>query len=84
MQPQIISFEKIEGSHNADLEAAGKRLDRSATYKDLSTVIIIPALDNVAVKVVAAWWSIVPLRRIKRCARLFAQGWRLERHTSGP
>lgn len=73
MQPQIISFDKIEGSNNADLEAAGKRLDKSATYKDLSTVIIIPAFDSVSVKVVAAWWSMFSPPNQKVC-RLFAQG----------
>jgi hypothetical protein len=58
MKPQIIGAYD-GGAHNDDLKAADARLDRSAVYKDLSTVIIVPAHDRVPTKAVAAWWNLM-------------------------
>lgn len=72
LKPQIIgNFDG--GIHNADLKAADARLDKSATYKDLSTVIIIPALASVPTKAVAAWWNMMTPPNQKVC-KLFAAG----------
>ena len=56
MQPQIISSYE-GGRHNADLDATVSRLERAAAYKDLSTVMIVPALGTVPTKAVAAWMN---------------------------
>ncbi|MFN7088331.1 MAG: hypothetical protein ACK4NX_00685 [Candidatus Paceibacteria bacterium] len=43
------------------------------TYKDLSTIIIIPTLGMIPAKVVAAWWSLImPMNQ--KCTRVFAYG----------
>ena len=74
MQPQIISFDKIEGAHNADLEAAGKRLDRSATYKDLSTVIVCPTRGVIPARVVESWMQLYRPMNNKVYGPIFIQG----------
>jgi hypothetical protein len=72
MKPQIIMAADL-GAHNADLQAADARLDKNASYKDLSTIIIVPALASVPTKAVAAWWNMMtpPNQKI---AKLFAAG----------
>lgn len=72
MQPQIISSYE-SGKHNADLDKTVSRLDKEASYKDLSTIVIIPALGSVPTKAVAAWWSMFnpPNQKV---VRLFAMG----------
>lgn len=72
MKPQII-MAGDPGAHNADLQAADARLDQDATYKDLSTIIIIPAHDAVPTKAVAAWWNLMTPPNQKVC-KLFAAG----------
>tara|TARA_R110000868_G_scaffold153001_2_gene378279 strand:+ start:179 stop:904 length:726 start_codon:yes stop_codon:yes gene_type:complete len=57
MKPQIIVPDF--GRHNADLQASAERLARQGSYKDHSTIIIIPALDAVPTKVVASWWNML-------------------------
>jgi hypothetical protein len=72
MKPQIISgFDG--GAHNVNLQATNKRLDEGVSYKDVSTIIVIPALDSVPTKAVAAWWNMIqpPNQKI---AKLFAAG----------
>ena len=58
MKPQIIAAFDA-GAHNADLQAADARLDKSGSYKDLSTVIIVPAKESVPTKAVASWWNLM-------------------------
>lgn len=72
MTPQIISS-YAEGRNNADLNAAISRLDRSAVYKDLRTIVIIPALLKVDTKAVASWMSMINPPNQGVC-RLFAVG----------
>lgn len=72
MKPQIIgAFDG--GAHNADLQAAGQRMDKSGSYKDLSTVIVIPAMDSVPTKAVASWWNMITPPN-QKVFRLFATG----------
>lgn len=72
MKPQIIgSFDG--GLHNSDLKAAGARLDKSGSYKDLSTAIIIPAKEAIPTKAVASWWNLMTPPNQKVC-KLFAAG----------
>jgi hypothetical protein len=71
-KPQIISSYD-GGKHNLDLEKTISRLDNEASYRDLSTVIIIPALKDVPIRIVASWLNLMnpPNQRI---VRLFAVG----------
>src|SRR5882672_11300698 len=72
MQPQIISSYD-GGKLGADLNKAVSKLEKSAQYKDLSTIIIIPAFESVPTKSVAAWLNMYnpPNQKI---GRLFAVG----------
>ena len=57
MQPQILAPDY--GKHNAQMDEAIRRLDYSGVYKDLSTIIIIPAFGSVPTKCVASWMNLV-------------------------
>ncbi len=72
MEPQIISSYQ-PGAHNADLDKTTSRLAKEVSYKDLSTVIIVPAFGSVPTKAVASWLSMYspPNQKI---VRLFAVG----------
>lgn len=72
MEPLIISSYD-GGKHNADLDKSISRLSADAQYRDLSTVIVIPALKSVPTKVVASWLNLInpPNNKV---ARLFAMG----------
>ncbi len=72
MQPTIISSYD-GGKRCADLDQAVSQLDESAQYRDLSTIIIIPALNSVPTRVVASWLNLInpPNQKV---ARLFAVG----------
>lgn len=71
MQPQIVGLDT--GRHNADLDATIKRLVYDGAYKDLSTIVIIPALGSVPTKAVSSWWNLMfpPNQKV---VKLFAQG----------
>lgn len=72
MKPQIIGAYD-GGAHNADLKAADSRLDKSGSYKDLSTVIIIPAKGDVPTKAVASWWNMMTPPN-QKVFKIFAAG----------
>lgn len=72
MEPQIISSYD-GGKHNADLDKTISRLGKSGAYKDLSTIIIIPALGSVPTKAVASWLNMYSPPN-QKVARLFAVG----------
>ena len=48
-----------QGIHNSDLRAATRRLQRGKTYRDLSTVCVIPTRGVVPIRVVESWWSLM-------------------------
>lgn len=70
--PQIISSYE-GGKHNADLNQTISRLDAECSYKDLSSIIIIPAFGSVPTRAVASWLNLYnpPNQKI---VRLFAMG----------
>lgn len=72
MEPQIVSSYD-SGRNNADLDATVSRLDKAGAYRDMSTVMIIPALKSVPTKAVASWLNLYnpPNHRV---VRLFALG----------
>ncbi len=57
MTPQILSSHD-PGRHNADLTATLNRLEKDGAYKDMSTIVLVPALGTVPTKAVASWWSL--------------------------
>jgi hypothetical protein len=56
MQPQILTPDY--GRHNADLEAVVHRMDESSAWKNLSTIVLVPAGGSVPTKVVASWLNL--------------------------
>lgn len=56
MTPQILAPDY--GQHNAMLDAAIKRLDYSGCYKDMSTIVLVPAFGSVPTKCVASWMNL--------------------------
>jgi len=54
MKPQII-IDDYKGLHNLNLITTNERLSRGKTYKDLSTICIIPTRATIPAKVVQNW-----------------------------
>jgi len=71
MKPQLVAYNN--GYHNADLEKTVKRLENESAYKDLSTIILVPALGSVPTKAVASWLNMYnpPNQKV---VRMFAVG----------
>ena len=57
MTPQIISPDY--GAHNAQLDAAIKRLDYAGAYKDLSCIQVVPGFGQMPTKCVVSWMNMV-------------------------
>lgn len=57
MTPQIIAPDY--GKHNQMLDEAIRRLDYSGVYKDLSTIIVIPALETIPSKCAASMMNLM-------------------------
>ena len=57
MTPQILAPDY--GKHNQDLDSAIKRLDYSGSYKDYSTIVLIPGFGQMPTKCVAAWMNLI-------------------------
>lgn len=68
--PQIVGYEA--GFHNQDLDNTIHRLNAEGAYKDLSSIVVIPALHTVATKAASSWWNLMfpPNQRV---IKLFAQ-----------
>lgn len=60
MEPQII-LPDAGGVHNDNLDASAKRLLRARSYRDLSTVCVVPCLSGagLAPRVVERWMSLM-------------------------
>jgi hypothetical protein len=48
------------GFHNSNLSAARDRLTRGQTYKDLSTICVVPTRGMIHAKVVQSWMGLMP------------------------
>lgn len=59
MNPQIIIDSYSGGHHNEDLQGSIDRLVKAGTYKDLSTICIIPTRGVVPARVVQNWWGLM-------------------------
>lgn len=58
MKPQIVSTYD-GGKHNRDLNLTVQRLNEKAAHRDLSTIVIIPALGTIPTKVAAAFMGLI-------------------------
>lgn len=56
MKPQL--FAPDYGRHNADLEVAARRIADSASWKNLSTIVLVPAGGSIPTKVVSSWLNL--------------------------
>jgi hypothetical protein len=70
-KPEIIA--PSYGAHNEMLDQAIKRLEVAGSYKDLSTIIIIPSLGAIPPKVVSSWLNLISPPNGK-VYRMFAMG----------
>lgn len=61
------------GFHNQDLHAARSRLERGQSYRDLSTICVIPTRGLIAVRVVQSWMDLMPPMN-QKFFRIFVQG----------
>lgn len=64
----------VSGYHNRDLKAAGKRLDKSKTYQDLSTVIVSPIVGDLSPIVVQSWMGMIKPMNQMVCGPIFVKG----------
>ena len=71
-QPQIV-VPDFTGKNN-DLPKSIKRLEKSGTYNDLSTIIICPTRGQVPAKVVQSWMGMIKPMNQKVIGPLFAIG----------
>lgn len=71
MKPQIIAPDF--GKHNADLDASIRRINESAAWKKLDTIILTPAGGTIPTKVVASWLNMYGPPN-NRLFRMFAVG----------
>jgi hypothetical protein len=71
MEAKIIGYES--GLHNGDIAMSLTRLGKESVYKDLSTICIIPALNQVATKAASSWWNLMAPPN-QKFVKLFAQG----------
>ena len=56
-EAKIIGYES--GLHNGDINLSLTRLKKDSVYKDLSTIVIIPALNTVSTKSASSWWNLM-------------------------
>lgn len=72
MKPQIIVDNNV-GFHNQDLTKSVNRLSKGNTYKDLSTICIVPTRGVIPAKVVQSWMGLFsPMNQ--KFIRIFAIG----------
>lgn len=57
MQPQIVSYDF--GRHNADPEKAASRIFESGSWRDQSTIQLIPAAAMVPAKAALSWMNLI-------------------------
>lgn len=72
IKPHIV-IEDYQGHHNKDIEKSRDRLIKGSTYKDLSTIIIVPTRGVIPAKVVQNWMSLMtPMNQ--KVVRIFMIG----------
>lgn len=58
VKPQIIMDNPV-GYHNSNLDKSAERLTAAGSYKDLSTICIIPTRGTIHAKVIQSWFSLM-------------------------
>lgn len=71
--PQIVTVDP-SGYHNKDLDVSADRLEKSKSYKDLSTIIICPTRGQIPAKVVQSWMGLMRPMNQKVIGPIFAIG----------
>src|SRR5215469_8425422 len=66
--------ELFEGFHNANLPVAHERLIRGNTYRDLSTVWIVPTRGMIAAKVTSSWFGLMRPMNQKVIGPIYMEG----------
>jgi hypothetical protein len=62
------------GVHNKDLDVSADRLEKSKSYKDLSTIIICPTRGQIPARVVQSWMGLMRPMNQKVIGPIFAIG----------
>lgn len=62
------------GVHNKDLDSSVDRLEKSKSYRDLSTIIICPTRGQIPARVVQSWLGLMRPMNQKVIGPLFASG----------
>jgi hypothetical protein len=72
MEPKIYMPET--GVHNKDLDSSAERLEKSKSYRDLSTIIICPTRGVIPARVVQSWLGLQRPMNQKVIGPIFAVG----------
>ena len=62
------------GVHNKDLDVSVDRLEKSKSYRDLSTIIICPTRGQIPARVVQSWMGLMRPMNQKVIGPIFAIG----------
>jgi hypothetical protein len=57
--PTVIFGDQDGGAHNSDLARSIERLSRAKTYRDLSTICVVPTRGKIAARVVERWMGLM-------------------------
>lgn len=71
-EPKIL-VPQLQGIHNTDIEEVNKRLDKSKSYKDLSTIVICPVIEDIPPIVVQSWMGLLRPMNQKFIGPIFIQ-----------
>lgn len=58
MKPQII-IENYQGLHNTNIFQSIERIEKGKTYRDLSTICIVPTRGMISAKVTQSWMGMI-------------------------
>lgn len=76
-EPKIIMPDY--GFHNQDLGMSAKRLEKSKSHQDLSTIIVCPSRGMIPVRVVQSWQGLIKPMNQKVIGPIFAVGFEVGR-----
>jgi len=62
------------GYHNRDLDLSSRRIEKSKSYRDLSTIIICPTRGMIPARIVQSWLSLMRPMNQKVIGPIFASG----------
>ena len=73
MNSQVV-VPDFSGFHNRDVDGSASRLEKSKSYKDLSTIIVCPTRGQIPAKVVQSWMGLMRPMNQKVIGPIFAIG----------